>query len=425
MDVDELGTATGQGLDLAVARARRMLEPERVSHRRPRSSRPFSVTVRIDLAHAKPPVWRRVELPSTLHLNELHDVLQLLFGWDDCHLHRFTQGTTVWDRDAEMFLCPYDVESGEDEGVPTFEVRLDEVLAAPGDRLRYVYDYGDEWLLVLVVERVGGVVDRPHCTGGRGNPPPEDSGGAWDWDGSAGPPFDPALLDEELAGWTSERSLPPEITELRRRVAGSSAAHVLQALLDDAELDSGADTVDEAEAAEMTRGYAWLLGRVGSGVKLTQAGWLPPALVVEAMADLGLDDVWIGKGNREDLTEPVRARCGPPPSAWACSGSARESCCPPRRARLWLAPRSGSGGTLPSAPRASGATRSGRSRRPSCCSAWPPAGHGMPTWARWWGRPAGGPRTTTSRVAGWCAAPPITRPMCWRWWGPTAPAAWT
>ena len=41
-------------------------------------------------------------------------------------------------------------------------------------------------------------------------------------------------------------------------------------------------------------------------VKLTAAGWLPPALVTEAMDALWPEDRWIGKRNREDLTEPVR-----------------------------------------------------------------------------------------------------------------------
>src|SRR6476660_8001267 len=51
--------------------------------------------------------------------------------------------------------------------------------------------------------------------------------------------------------------------------------------------------------------YRLLLERVGDGVKLTGAGYLPPAVVVETMQHLGWDADWIGKGNREDLTIPV------------------------------------------------------------------------------------------------------------------------
>ena len=52
--------------------------------------------------------------------------------------------------------------------------------------------------------------------------------------------------------------------------------------------------------------YTWLLDRVGDeGIKLTSAGYLPPAHVEAAVAELGLGDDWIGKGNRENQTLPV------------------------------------------------------------------------------------------------------------------------
>ena len=64
--------------------------------------------------------------------------------------------------------------------------------------------------------------------------------------------------------------------------------------------------VDEETAARMVRPYAWLLDRVGTeGIKLTSAGYLPPADVEAATAELGLADEWYGKFNREAQTLPV------------------------------------------------------------------------------------------------------------------------
>ena len=308
MDLDQLRAATGQLLDLAGAQARARLRPERVSRRRRRAREPFSVTVRADLVHAKPPIWRRVELPSTLHLDELHLLLQALFGWDDYHLHRFTQGASPWDRDAELFLCPFDVEEGEEEGVPAADVRLDEVLAEPGDSLHYAYDYGDGWEVRLVVEQRAGPIEQVRCTGGRGAPPPEDSGGidAWNERSGSAPAFDLEQLVEALADWERHRLLPPDLATLQRQVVATPAEPVLDALLRDADLSAGVTDVGETEAAEMTRAYTWLLHRVGDGLTLTAAGWLPPAIVTAAMEELGLDRDWIGKNNREDMTEPVR-----------------------------------------------------------------------------------------------------------------------
>lgn len=70
--------------------------------------------------------------------------IQTTFGWTDSHLHRFATGPSVWDRTSQLYLCPFDVEEGDDpDGIPEQDVRLDEVLVDVDERLRYVYDYGD------------------------------------------------------------------------------------------------------------------------------------------------------------------------------------------------------------------------------------------------------------------------------------------
>jgi len=155
----------------------RLSRPER---RRPR--RPDAVTyrVRIDLMGTRPPVWRRLELSSELFLDDLHEILQTAFGWTDSHLHRFASGGSGFDMSAQLYLCPFDVEEGEDEGVPEEEVRLDEVLVEVGEKLHYDYDYGDGWEHVVRLDAVldlsaGAPVAR--CTGGRRAGPPEDCGG--------------------------------------------------------------------------------------------------------------------------------------------------------------------------------------------------------------------------------------------------------
>lgn len=53
--------------------------------------------------------------------------------------------------------------------------------------------------------------------------------------------------------------------------------------------------IDTETAAQMVRPYSWLLDRVGTaGIKLTGAGYLPPAHVEAAVAELGLKDEWGG-----------------------------------------------------------------------------------------------------------------------------------
>ena len=64
--------------------------------------------------------------------------------------------------------------------------------------------------------------------------------------------------------------------------------------------------MDPEVAKRMTLPFAWLIQRVGAdGLKLTAAGWLPPAVVTQAMSELGWKDRWYGKFNREDHTAPI------------------------------------------------------------------------------------------------------------------------
>jgi hypothetical protein len=45
--------------------------------------------LKITLLNSKPPIWRRVLVPSGIELEDLHDVIQAAFGWHNCHLHQF------------------------------------------------------------------------------------------------------------------------------------------------------------------------------------------------------------------------------------------------------------------------------------------------------------------------------------------------
>ncbi len=96
---------------------------------------------------------------SDLGLDLVHSILQGAFGWSDSHLHMFAIGGGTFDRDSQLFLCPHDVEEGEQEGVPAASVRLDETLREPGDVLDYVHDYGDNWDLTLRLDARADAVD--------------------------------------------------------------------------------------------------------------------------------------------------------------------------------------------------------------------------------------------------------------------------
>jgi hypothetical protein len=121
-----------------------------------------------------------LELASNLFLDDLHTIIQTAFGWWDYHLHQFGSGPGPYDDQTEHYLCPFDVAEGDQPGVPEQRVRLDEVLAQVGDRLHYLYDYGDGWHLIIKLEAIiarRGTAPQAVCTAGRRPAPHEDCGG--------------------------------------------------------------------------------------------------------------------------------------------------------------------------------------------------------------------------------------------------------
>jgi hypothetical protein len=93
--------------------------------------------------------------------------------------------------------------------------------------------------------------------------------------------------------------LAAEIVDRLRSVRSLSWLRAIDA----ADLD--APVGEEPDADVVVTPYRWLLDRVGDGVKLTQAGYLPPTVVKAAMTELGWAEDWYGKNNREDVTLPV------------------------------------------------------------------------------------------------------------------------
>jgi hypothetical protein len=54
------------------------------------SAAPASIyQLKITLHGSKPPIWRRLQVPSSTSLAKLHDMLQIAMGWTNSHLHQF------------------------------------------------------------------------------------------------------------------------------------------------------------------------------------------------------------------------------------------------------------------------------------------------------------------------------------------------
>jgi hypothetical protein len=291
--------------------------------------------IKVDLEESQPPIWRHLEIASDLTLDVLHRILQVAMGWTESHLHGFSLGGRMYEQSAQRFAAEYDLMEGDD-GTPEADVRLDQVLQDPGDVLFYEYDFGDSWYHVITLEGI-----EEHASGapfakvvdGERACPPEDVGGVQgyvqllqayrgelaDSDFAAelllwaGPDLDPDRLDLEPINsrlrYTARASdLPafvPKFLADMLEAAGQGGRPLLEHLVARSDLDD--DTRVPADVAlRMTSPLSTLLSRVGpEGVKLTSAGYLPPAVVVDLVASLRIDEEWIGTNNREYHTIPV------------------------------------------------------------------------------------------------------------------------
>ena len=163
--------------------------------------------IRVTLNGSKPPIWRKLAVPSNIVLGELHEVIQIAMGWTNSHLHQFRlrdkglkpsphEMARRFQQDewAEEFLgrmrgerCfvtkvtpwgePTDME-GEDEE----DFTLGQLCPKVKSKLIYEYDFGDGWEHTIEVQKIiepEPGVEYPVCLVGKKACPPEDCGGIW------------------------------------------------------------------------------------------------------------------------------------------------------------------------------------------------------------------------------------------------------
>lgn len=130
------------------------------------------VTLKVTLRGTEPPVWRMLEVPSSLTLDRLHEVLVTAMGWFDYHLHAF-------EIDGRRYGEPDDSFEFDDT-LPEREIVLADLVGVAVERFTYEYDFGDGWQHDIIIESLSepiSGVDYPRCTAGERACPPEDCGG--------------------------------------------------------------------------------------------------------------------------------------------------------------------------------------------------------------------------------------------------------
>jgi hypothetical protein len=92
-------------------------------------------------------VRARVAVGADQHLTALHDAIQEAFGWWDDHLYSFWLDGRFWGDEQAEYTSPV----VPDEAPQTADVPLAELGLQVGQKIAYVFDFGDEWRVKLAL----------------------------------------------------------------------------------------------------------------------------------------------------------------------------------------------------------------------------------------------------------------------------------
>jgi hypothetical protein len=115
-------------------------------------------------------VGAKVAVAGHEHLTALHDAIQQAFNWENDHLYSFWLDGQFWgDAGAERVI-----PGAPDTDSKTADVPVDELRLKIGAEIAYVFDYGDEWRVMLTLrERFNGSHAIPRVSDRRGTAPPQ------------------------------------------------------------------------------------------------------------------------------------------------------------------------------------------------------------------------------------------------------------
>lgn len=183
-------------------------------------------TLRIELNDSDPLIWRVVEVPTSITLKVLHDIVQTAMGWLDYHLWELVIG-------GQTYGLLMDEDWGTTPRKAAAKVRLRDVLSPGTTAIAYTYDFGDNWEHRLIVSDVRPGepgVGYPRFVAGERDCPPEDCGGIPGFYEMLEARADPAHPDHaEISEWLDEYDpdaldiFPIEVA-LRRIAARRNAA---------------------------------------------------------------------------------------------------------------------------------------------------------------------------------------------------------
>ncbi|MET1005583.1 MAG: plasmid pRiA4b ORF-3 family protein [Propionibacteriaceae bacterium] len=283
----------------------------------PASGSALAYRIRVSLDGIRPEIWRLLDVSGDLTLADLHEIIQIAFGWRLGRSHVFVRSDGRRWSDGRWYG---EGGVGDDELTTT----LAEALTPRSGRLSYLYDPRAGWKhavsLVSILAVEPGRSPARLISGAR-HGPLDDVGGPQGYaelladlddahgprhasmlrwvNGTLGPwhrSFDSDHLDQASVNHGLSTHFAPEQDRPRARGSqlGALERRVFPGLrrefadfVDRAELDQPVSIADD-QAAQMMQALSWLLGVIDGGeVRLSESGRLPTKLG-PAMAPAGI-----------------------------------------------------------------------------------------------------------------------------------------
>lgn len=145
----------------------------------PKQNKPRKLTLRVELKDIKPPIWRKLVVPSNLVLESFAHVILASMGWEMEHLHQFV-------KNRRFYSIPINNEPNDflmmDENLDSRNYTIGDLIINKGDKCTFEYDFGDGWEHLITVQESIDYDDSDNRTlvtliGGKRACPPEDIGG--------------------------------------------------------------------------------------------------------------------------------------------------------------------------------------------------------------------------------------------------------
>ncbi|GAB6279662.1 MAG: plasmid pRiA4b ORF-3 family protein [Lentimicrobium sp.] len=126
-------------------------------------------------------------VPSEITFDQFHHIIQDAFGWENEHMYAFSPsgyGSSPLieinpENDANDFSSF--LSRNPTQKMNAKKTKISDIFNTEGQIFTYIYDFGDNWVHKITLERIAEKDNSPSAIilKGKGVCPPEDCGGPW------------------------------------------------------------------------------------------------------------------------------------------------------------------------------------------------------------------------------------------------------